>query len=608
MIRPSRLIILGTTLLVADWAGVAWSQPPSPTTERQSAPPPTLKQGESGPAVEVLQRSLNAQSVLMAQPGVAPLTVDGDFGEGTRNMVLRFQRLRQLPTTGQVDAATWKALGPPPMPAAEPEVPPPAVVNAEVIPRKPAEPLDGPPAVLSPVWAIADGETGALIGGESADRPVEMASTTKIMTALVVVRFAARDPQVLDEVVTFTERADRTPGSTSGLKAGERTTVGELLHGLLLPSGNDAATAFAEHFGSRCAPPAQSPTEGDPLPRFVAEMNRVAAALGLAETHFDNPHGLPLATHRTSARDLAKLASVALRDSTFARVVNTPKHGSTVTNQAGHSRNVIWSNTNRLLGTEGYDGVKTGTTNAAGNCLVASGHRGEDHLIVVILGAPTSDARYADARNLFRYGWLQKETPPKQAGQTTGGPVVDSAMTADQAFDGLAASCPPAIRDRQVIMPVVYWGFDAKEHQGQVVVERDLAADIAAIFAVALREKFPIRTVIPISAPQFRRDGVWSDDLSMAADNTSCFNYRAITGGKTLSNHALGRAIDINPIDNPYVKGATVLPPGSKYDPSAPGTLTEDHPITRAFLDRGWDWGGHWKSLKDYQHFEKVAK
>ena len=611
MFNPRRFLILGPILLLMiSLAGEARSQPPAPAAlpDGQVPAPPTLKQGDSGADVETLQRTLNAQADLMAQPGVSPLTVDGDFGEGTRAALLRFQRLKELPPTGLSDVATWKALGPPPPPAAEPELPDPAVVNAEVIPRQPAEPLDAPPAVLSPVWAIADGKTGALLWGENANQPVEMASTTKMMTALIVVRRAAEDARVLDEVVTFSERADRTPGSTSGVKVGETVAVGELLYGLLLPSGNDAATAFAEHFGPRCAPAAAAPGEDAPLARFVAEMNRVAAELGLAETHFDNPHGLPVKTHRSSARDLARLASVALRDPNFARVVNTPRRGATVTDAAGKSRNVIWKNTNRLLGTEGYDGVKTGTTTAAGNCLVASGHRGNDHLILVILGAPTSDARYSDARNLFRYGWLQRANRLDQARQPTAAPVVDSAMTPEEAFEGLAASCPPTIRDQQMVVPVGYWGFDAREHQGQVVVDRDLAADVAAVFAVALREKFPIRSVIPVSAPRFRQDGAWSDDLSMAADNTSSFNYRPITGGKTLSNHALGRAIDINPFHNPYVKGSTVLPTGSKYDPSTPGTLTADHPVTRAFLDRGWDWGGNWKSLKDFQHFEKTAR
>ena len=599
--------ILGFALLVTVWSDEAWSQPPSPP-EGRAKTLPNLKLDASGPAVEDLQRSLNAQAALMALPGVTPLTVDGDFGEGTRSLVLRYQRLNHLPETGEADPATSKALGPPPPPSVEPELPPPSVVNAEVMPRKPAEPLDGPPAVLTPNWAIVDGKTGDLLWGEQADQPVEMASTTKMMTALAVVRFAARSPQVLDEVITFSERADRTPGSTSDLKAGEKVSVRELLYGLLLPSGNDAATAFAEHFGARCAPPAGSPTEDAALPRFVAEMNRIADELGLAETHFDNPHGLPVATHRASARDLGRLASVALRNPTFAQVVNTRKRGCTVTRPDGSSRNVIWSNTNRLLGTEGYDGVKTGTTTAAGNCLVASGHRGDDHLILVILGAPTTEARYADARNLFRYGWLQRAAHLKAASQPKGDPVVDSAMTADQVFEGLAASCPPEIRDRQVILPVVYWGFDNREHQGQVVTEKDLATDVTAVFAVALRERFPIRSVIPVSASQFRKDGAWDDDLSMAADNTSCFNYRMITGGKTLSNHALGRAIDINPFDNPYIKGSIVLPSGSKYDPARPGTLTADHPVTRAFLDRGWDWGGNWKTRQDYQHFEKTVK
>ncbi|WP_435016076.1 peptidoglycan-binding protein [Tundrisphaera sp. TA3] len=373
----------------------------SPAVARAQQPPPALKPGDDGDEVEKLQRSLNAQ------PGATRIDVDGDFGEGTKNAVIRFQRSRGLPPTGVADAATRKALGPPPPPEAEPTLPPPEVVNAEVIPRKPAEPLDGPPAVLAPTWAICDGKTGELLWGGAADKPVEMASTTKMMTALIVARFAEKDSKVLDEIVTFSERADRTPGSTSGIKAGEKLPVGELLYGLMLPSGNDAATAFAEHFGARCAPPESAPDEANPVPRFVAEMNRVAAELGMKETHFGNPHGLPVADHHASARDLAKLASVGLRNPIFARVVNTPKHGYAPTSADGKTRNVVWTNTNRLLGTEGYDGVKTGTTTAAGNCLVASGHRGDGHLIVVILGAPTTDARYADARNLFRYGWTR---------------------------------------------------------------------------------------------------------------------------------------------------------------------------------------------------------
>ena len=105
-------------------------------------------------------------------------------------------------------------------------------------------------------------------------------------------------------------------------------------------------------------------------------MNRVAAELGLRETHFANPHGLPAAGHRSSARDLARLAQVALADPTFAAVVATPRRGATLVDAAGQARNVVWTNTNKLLEFEGYDGVKTGTTSGAGACLVASGRPG----------------------------------------------------------------------------------------------------------------------------------------------------------------------------------------------------------------------------------------
>ena len=240
---------------------------------------------------------------------------------------------------------------------------------------------------------------------------MDIASTTKIMTALVVVRLMNKDPRVRYELVTFSKRADQTEGSTSGVREGEQLPVHELLYGMMLPSGNDAAVAFAEHFGGRLKPPADSPGQADPLPRFIAEMNRVAADLGLHETHFANPNGLPAPGHRSSARDLARLASHALAEPVFATVVSTQKHGCTLVDAKGQRRNVVWTNTNHLLDTEGYDGVKTGTTRAAGACLVASGHRGikGDHLIVVVLGGSSSpDSRYPDARNLFRWAWQMR--------------------------------------------------------------------------------------------------------------------------------------------------------------------------------------------------------
>ncbi len=294
----------------------------------------------------------------------------------------------------------------------EPPVPAPEVVNAEKTPRQPPDALEGPPYTTVKAWAIADGRTGEVLWGHREKEPLEPASTTKIMTALIVVRLIANDPKVADEIVTFSKRADRTIGSSAEVREGERLPVRELLYGLLLPSGNDASVAFAEHFGGRLKPPADGTTKEEPFTRFIAEMNRVAAELGLRETHFENPNGLSAPTHRSSARDLARLARHALADPTFAAVVATRKRGCTLIDGEGKRRNVAWTNTNHLLDIEGYDGVKTGTTQAAGTCLVASGRRGRDHLIVVVLGGSSSpDSRYPDARNLFRWAWQMRGDP-----------------------------------------------------------------------------------------------------------------------------------------------------------------------------------------------------
>ncbi len=329
------------------------------------------------------------------------MSVDGDFGAATRIALIRYQRSKGLKPSGIAEPPTWESLGP--VPATGPEPPAPEIVNRRQPEKRSADPLEGPPFVTCKAWALIDGQTGRRLGGLNDDASLEMASTTKMMTALVVLRIVAKNPDALDETVVFSERADKTTGSTSGVHAGESLPVRELFYGLLLPSGNDASVALGEHFGARL----DKDSGDDPLARFVAEMNRVAVDLGLSETHFANTHGLPARDHHSSARDLAVLARAALAARPFAECVATTRHGCTLVDKDGDRRNVVWENTNRLLTTEGYDGVKTGTTSGAGMCLVASGRRERSHLIVVVLGATTSEGRYADARNLFRWGWHQ---------------------------------------------------------------------------------------------------------------------------------------------------------------------------------------------------------
>jgi hypothetical protein len=196
--------------------------------------------------------------------------------------------------------------------------------------------------------------------------------------------------------------------------------------------------------------------------------------------------------------------------------------------------------------------------------------------------------------------------PVQLASGTLQNPIIDSNMSLS---DALRKEAPPEFKKRQRIVDLLYYSFDGKVHKGQLVIDERLVEDILEVFRVAFESRFPITSVIPISNDRFFKNGKWNeDDLSMLANNTSAFNYRLVTGGKSLSRHAYGFAIDINPVQNPYIKGNIVLPADAVYDTSKPGTLSPDSPVVQTFLRLGWTWGGNWKSLKDYQHFEKVLK
>jgi serine-type D-Ala-D-Ala carboxypeptidase (penicillin-binding protein 5/6) len=278
-------------------------------------------------------------------------------------------------------------------------------------PKAAADTLDGPPFVSAKAWVVLDGKTGMVLRGSNETEARPMASTSKIMTAWVVLGLAATDPKVLDEIVTYSERAAKTIGSSAKLLAGEKVPVKDLLYGLLLPSGNDAAVALAEHFGPRLGEAA----DGDGLQRFVAELNRRAKALGLKEMAYKDPNGLSPG-NVSSTRDLATLTCEAMKDERFRTYVATRRHDCEVVEPGGGKRKITWTNTNILLNIEGYEGVKTGTTTPAGNCLVASAKRGEDRLIVVVLGATSTDGKYVDARNLFRWAWLERGYKPDAKG------------------------------------------------------------------------------------------------------------------------------------------------------------------------------------------------
>jgi peptidoglycan LD-endopeptidase CwlK len=176
--------------------------------------------------------------------------------------------------------------------------------------------------------------------------------------------------------------------------------------------------------------------------------------------------------------------------------------------------------------------------------------------------------------------------------------IIDCSYSFTEAVSNL--DFPKDIKNNLRIITVRYYSFDDKLHQGQIVIHKDLAEDIKSIFKLIEEKRFKVAKVIPIVFYN------WSDEKSMLANNTSAFNYRFVAGTKRLSNHATGRAIDINPFLNPQVFKDKVYPNTASYNPKVEGTITVNSFLVKEFKKMGWSWGGDWKSSKDYQHFEKM--
>jgi len=170
--------------------------------------------------------------------------------------------------------------------------------------------------------------------------------------------------------------------------------------------------------------------------------------------------------------------------------------------------------------------------------------------------------------------------------------------TLAEALEGVPEECPEWILENQVLVDVVHWGFDGSLHSGCLVADARVAGDLRCAFLLMLLLHFPIESVAPVSLFG------WDDDESMRWNNTSAFNYRTVSGTDRLSRHAYGLAFDVNPVQNPYCSGGRISPEGALYDPSAPGTLYDGHPVVELLRALGWRWGGDWQE-RDCQHFDK---
>jgi D-alanyl-D-alanine carboxypeptidase (penicillin-binding protein 5/6) len=251
----------------------------------------------------------------------------------------------------------------------------------------PAWKLTARPPVAAGGAILMDWSTGRILYNRNAFQPRDPASTTKVLTALI-----ALEKGRLDDKVTISKRAAYTPGSSMYIKPGEVYSLHDLLHGLLLRSGNDAAAAIAEHIAGS-------------VENFAVLMNAKSKQLGTVSSRWVNPHGLTAQGHVSSAYDLALIAREALKNPTFQKIVSTRE---TPLRFEYLHRDVILHNTNRLLagGLPGADGVKTGTTAAAGACLVASATRDNHKLIAVVLNAGN---RWREASSLLEWGYTNFE-------------------------------------------------------------------------------------------------------------------------------------------------------------------------------------------------------
>jgi len=248
-----------------------------------------------------------------------------------------------------------------------------------------AMPVPAPPEVAAKNYLLVDYASGMVLAEKGADEPIEPASITKMMSTYVVDKEIEAGRLSLDDLVTISEKAWRMGGSRMYVEVNSKVTVRELLKGIIIQSGNDATVALAEHIAG---------TEE----AFVQLMNQYAAELGMDNTTFVNSTGWPDPEHLTTARDIAILAT--------ARISEFPENYSLYAEKQYTYNNIKQYNRNKLLWRdETVDGVKTGHTESAGYCLVASAERSGMRLISVVLGTDSEKARADVSQALLNYGF-----------------------------------------------------------------------------------------------------------------------------------------------------------------------------------------------------------
>lgn len=252
--------------------------------------------------------------------------------------------------------------------------------------------------------AFVMGKNGTVYYARSADEQVKIASITKVMTAILAVENCK-----MDEKITVSNAAAAVGNSTAGLLEGDELTVEQALRGLMIPSGNDAAIALAEHVGKKLDPKTK-----DAVATFVKAMNERAKKLGCTGTLFENPHGLDFdewaGDMHSTAHDVALMMQEAMKDDTIREVMASKDPWIEVTGADGSDHSHSLDTHNVLLGQDGNIGGKTGTTDDAGYCFASAYNRDGDEIYTVVLNSSTTDQRFADTATLASWYYDHKVT------------------------------------------------------------------------------------------------------------------------------------------------------------------------------------------------------
>lgn len=335
-------------------------------------------------------------------------------------------------------------------------------------------PIPSPPSVSASSYLLVDGRSGEILVEHNADTPLPPASLTKLMTAYLVEKELQSGVASESDLVNVSVKAWRTEGSRMFIREGTQVSLGDLLRGIIIQSGNDASVAVAEHFaGSEDA--------------FAELMTAEAQAMGMTQTQYYNATGLPDEGHLTTARDLSILARRIIFDH--------PDLYSLYSTREFTYNDITQQNRNRLLWRDpSVDGLKTGHTQEAGYCLVASAERDGFRLISVVMGTSSPAAREQETSKLLSYGFrffegkdlLRAGTELAGTARVWGGELDNVSLAAGQ---GVYATLPKGAAERVQLELILDGGVDAPVTQGQalgqlvVSLDGEVLAEVPAVAA-----------------------------------------------------------------------------------------------------------------------------